>query len=621
MVRLMVRSFSRAALLAMVLAMVISAFGTTLRAEAQTETDAEAISGVSGNTYTSPTFGYSVEWDRTWEVRDERVEDEYNMLRLDDDGSILYIEGYAPALATDECIETYGIAYVESSDGVSDIEAADPIEAADGALSVELTFLLTFEDEDTGESTETEFAGYISCQEINDGDASLVITHLGIASLWNDETEAREDVLATLSLDGQAPTGDADDSDDEPVEEPTAGDSANSDDVASVFSDIQGDGDLPDNADELITLFRTSMADIDDFWTREFPLISGGASYEPATEIIPWVGEIDTPCGLAVAFDEEAGTFGDGPFYCPPNNTIYLDMGFANFQFQQVGEVPFLIPVVLAHEVGHHVQELLGMEVCYQTPCLDPGVLTSQEIEYMADCWAGSWSRDAELRGRLGASDIEANIIQYVIILGGGQEGADPGGHGRGSERIWWFLNGYLEGSNKCYETSSVTAGWAQGGPTTDVTPTEEPADEPTDEPEDEPTEEAGGDTGSIGDSLDIGTGTLSVTSAIAQDVIENREADGTFVIAYVDFFPGEDADGEPFDYEAWQLIDDAGNAVQIDIRATDLLLTSAYENGVDEVFTADSGYGIALVFDIDSDATGLILVNEDAGIQIDLDI
>lgn len=590
--------------------MLYSALGGAIAVSAQTD-EGEGVTGVSGNTYVSPSFGYSLEWDRTWTVRDELVEDDYNMLRLDDDGSILYFEGYATQLGGEECLNVYGLDLLDEAEGVSDLEATDPVEGEDGSLSVELTFTLTFEDEDTGEPVETDFAGFLACYAAADGEADLVVSHLGLAALWDDETDAREDVLATLSLTGDVATSDdgSDTTDDVDAEADA--------EVLGRMTDIQGDGSVPNNADELLQLFQTSITDINDYWSREYPLISGGQAYEPPTEFIPWVGEIDTPCGPAVSFNMETGEYGNGPFFCPPNNTIYLDMGFANFQFQQVGEVPFLIPVVLAHEVGHHVQDILGMEVCYQTPCLDPNVLTSQEIEYMADCYAGSWSRDAELRGRLGAQDIEANIIQYVIILGGGQEGADPGGHGRGSERIWWFLNGYIEGAKKCYETSNVTASWAQTGPpNAQVSPTPEATEEQTDEPT-----ETADDIAALGDTLETRDGTFSATSAVVQDAIEDREADGTYVVVFADVFPNEDADGLPFDYEAWSVIDADGNVYEIDLRATDLLLSSAYEDGIDEELVADSGYAIGLVFDIDPDASGLILVNESEDIQIDLEL
>lgn len=612
-----IRSFGALALL---LAMMMSLVTSAMPASAQSEDETEAgVSGVSGSTYVSPDFGYSLEWDRTWEVRDERVETDYNMLRLDDDGSILYIEGYGEGLPVDECIETYGIAYVENSDGVTDLEASAPAEGDDGTLSVDLTFLLTFDDEETGDPVETEFAGFISCQEINDGAANLVITHLGLAELWADETDAREDLLATLSTDGSIPE-DEDESSDAPDEPDTS-----QPDSAVAMSPVQGDGELPDNADQLLELFQTSITDINDYWLREYPLISGGQEYRPPTEFIPWVGEIDTPCGPAVSFDLETETFGNGPFFCPLDDAIYIDMGFANFQFDQVGNVPFLIPVVMAHEVGHHVQHILGMEVCYQTPCLDPNVLTSQEIEYMADCYAGSWSRDAELRGRLGAQDIEANIIQYVIILGGGEEGADPGGHGRGSERIWWFLNGFVEGANTCYATSNVTSSWAQSGPPDDIVaptavPDEDPTEEATEEAGADPTESAS-DLTALGESVETGDGTFSATSAVVQDAVEDREADGEFVVVFADTFPSADADGLPFDYEAWTLVDEDGNVFEIDLRATDLILSSAYENGTDELLIADSGYGIALVFDVEPGTNGLTLVNEGADIQIDLDL
>lgn len=604
----------------LMLAMMMSVLTSVMPAAAQTGDDTEAgVSGVSGSTYVSPDFGYSLEWDRTWEVRDERVETDYNMLRLDDDGSILYIEGYGDGLPVDDCLETYGVAYIESSDGVSNVEAANPEEGADGSLSVELTFRLTFDDDESGEPVETEFAGFIACYEINDGAANLVITHLGLTDLWEDETDARDDLLSTLSLDGTVPADDVD-----PTETPDDSDTPPTN-SAVVMGPVQGDGELPDNADQLLDLFQTSITDINDYWEREYPLISGGKEYRAPTEFIPWVGEINTPCGPAVSFDLEAETFGNGPFFCPLDDAIYIDMGFANFQFDQVGNVPFLIPVVMAHEVGHHVQHILGMEVCYQTPCLDPNVLTSQEIEYMADCYAGSWSRDAELRGRLGAQDIEANIIQYVIILGGGEEGADPGGHGRGSERIWWFLNGFVEGANTCYESSDVTSTWAQSGPPDDiVAPTAVPDQNPTEEA----TEEAGpdptvasSDLSALGDSVETGDGTFSATSVVVQDAVENREADGEFVVVFADTFPSADGDGLPFDYEAWTLVDADGNVFEIDLRATDLLLSSAYENGTDELLIADSGYGIALVFDVEPGSDGLILVNESAEIQIDLDL
>jgi predicted metalloprotease len=575
-------------------------------------------SGVSGDSYTSPEFGFSLQWDRSWDVTDEAIEDGYTMLQLDDGASFIYFEGYGPAIPVDECITTYGLDYLTGQDGVSEVESTEPEESANGVLSTELAFVVTFEDEETGDERSADYSGYISCQEINDGEANLVVSHFGRTDTWDDATAAREDLLETLTFAGEAPVDE-----EEPDDSEIPGDAP-----AEPMSAPQGDGELPPNADDLLNLFSTSIADINNYWAREFPLISGGQEYAPPTDVIPWVGEIDTPCGTATGFDEAAGT-GDGPFYCPPNQTIYLDIGFANLQMEVVGQVPFVVPVVLAHEMGHHVQDQLGMQSCEVTPCLDPNELTSQEIEYMADCYAGSWSRDAELRGRLGERDIDANIVQYAVILGGGREGADPGGHGRGAERVWWFLNGYLEGSGKCFETSAVTADWLQTGPPNgqdDVTPepteeaTEEPVDEPTEGAEEEPTEAAGGQFAAMGEPVESSEGTLTVTKTGVETEIERREADGQFVIVYVEVIrpEGEDA---PFNYDNWVLADSEGNVYELDGRTTDVLLSSAYPDGPDELLEAGEGYNIALVFDVPADASGFALINEGETIGIFLDI
>jgi uncharacterized protein len=608
------------AVTALLLSVVLGTLGSPSAVAAQTSPDGE--SGVSGSSYTSPSFGYSLEWDRSWEVTDEKVEDDYNMLRLDDEASILYFEGYSPALDVDECLTTYGISYVENVSGVSDFENTAPDESADGVLSSDLTFVLTYADDETGEDVSVDFNGYVSCQEINDGDANLVVTHLGIADGWDDEVAGREDILDTLTFDGETASTGSDEDDGEAPDEPTeapddsgdTGDTGTATDV--VMSDPQGDGDLPANSDELLDLFQSSINDIDEFWSREFPLISGGQEYQAPTEFIPFAGAIDTPCGPADSFDESTG-LGSGPFYCPPNQTIYLDMGFANFQFDQVGQVPFLIPVVLAHEIGHHVQDLLGMEVCYSTPCLDPNELTSQEIEYMADCYAGSWSRDAELRGRLGSRDIDANIVQYAVILGGGSEGADPGGHGRGAERVWWFLNGYLEGSAKCFETSKVTANWAQSGPpTANATSTPQPDEEPTSTPEEA---NRGAEVAAMGDAVETSQGTITITETELQTKIERRTADGTYLIVFLDVVrpEGEDA---PFVYDGWTVVDGDGTAYELDGRATDVLLSTAYDDGADEVLQAGEGYTIAFVFDVPEEAADFVLTNEDEGVSVQLD-
>ena len=82
-----------------------------------------------------------------------------------------------------------------------------------------------------------------------------------------------------------------------------------------------------------------------------------------------------------------------------------------------------------------------------------------------------------------------------------------------------------------------------------------------------------------------------------------------------------EIAEDGPYDYSGWSVVDADGNVYELDERATDLLLSSAYPDGTDEEFETDSVWGIAFVFDIPADASDLTLTNDDEGVSITLDI
>ena len=255
--------------------------------------------GVSGNEYTSPSFGYSINWDSSWSVADEKVSDDYNMLQLSDDGSIFYIEGYSPAIGVEECLQTYGVATLTDTEGVEDVEVSEP-EEIDSGVSSDLTFTYAFED-NNGDPAELEMNAFVSCQTDDNADVNIVITHFGVATLWDDENDAREKLLATLTLGGDEPT-----SSDEPTEDDTpAADDTDPDvtsDSDSVLTEIRGDGEVPDNVDEIIALFHNSISDIDAYWAREFPILTGGLSYVPAKEYVPFTGTIETACGSATGF-------------------------------------------------------------------------------------------------------------------------------------------------------------------------------------------------------------------------------------------------------------------------------------------------------------------------------
>lgn len=605
---------------AMVVATVAVLFLRLLGAGGVASAQTNSKSGVSGNTYTSPGFGYSLSWDNSWEVKDEAFQADYNMLRLDDSGSIVYVEGYADALDNDACLTKYGLGSVANITGATGIENSDPVET-DGVLSTDVTFTFAFTD-DSGDEQSVDMAAWVSCQSAEDGSFNVVITQLGAAANWKAETAAREDLLGEFSLTGDGGSGTPTD---EPTETPEDTGSTTVDSGAmGQMTKIQGDGDVPDNVDEILSLFQGSLADTDSFWAREFPILTGGLNYVPPAAYVPFTGTIDTGCGPATSFAVD-GTPGSGPFYCPPDNTVYLDINFTNYQFDAVGNVPFIISAAIAHEIGHHVQTLLGMQKCLSTPCLDPTILTSQEIEYMADCYAGAWTQDAELRNRLGSVDVDATVVQYIFILSGDNEDADADSHGRGAVRTWWFLNGYVDGAAKCYEASNVTKDWAQTGP-----PNPDPSTlgnaEPTavagETPDAEPTAtvEANVDLSQLGDAIDSSEGTLTFTKTDTTGEIEGSTADGVYLVVYLQVERPDNASGA-IGYDAWTVTDSDGTTYELDSKATDLLLKTAYDDGADEDLAGGETYKVAMVFDVPADASGLTLENADEGIQVQLDL
>jgi len=605
------------------LAMLASLVGSATSARAQDDPIGDNDDGgnVQGNTYISPDFGYAISWDRTWDATDDSGDASpavTNSLTLESNASIIVIEGIAGADPLGYVEDT--IASLEDDPAASNIEPISEDLTGD-VPSAAVSFDYVFEDESEG-----SLAYYVQAQAILDGEAVLAVSHITAPASYEAQIAEREDLLANLALDGDLP--EVEGAEPDPDGAPDDNAPAVGEDPAGLrqVSVAGGDGDRPANEEDLVGLIDGSIQDINGYWAREFPLLSGGEEYTAPINWVTWTGEVETECGLGTSFGED-GTSGDGPFYCPPDSTIYYDLNFANLQLDIVPN-EFVILVVMAHELGHHIQSLLGLEVCEETPCLDPNILTSQEIEYMADCWAGAWAQDAELRGRLGSRDVDDNIAQYAIILGGGIESADIGGHGRGSERVWWFLNGYLEGGARCLDTSSVTAGMLDETATPDETPTanetptadETPAPDETAAPDETPT--SAETTVGLDESVDLGAFTFEALRVELEDGIDTEEPDeDQFAVVYFRVEIAADGVG-PFDYSGWTLVDGEGASYDVDEPATDQILSSAYDDGIEEVLEEQApgeGYNLAMVFDVPADAEGLTLVNADAGLTVEL--
>jgi predicted metalloprotease len=204
------------------------------------------------------------------------------------------------------------------------------------------------------------------------------------------------------------------------------------------------------------------VADIDsiqDYWTAELPRL--GKTYQPVPTV--WfTGQVSTGCGAADS--------GAGPFYCPADEKVYIDLSFYNdiqSEFHTQGGL-FVDAYVLAHEYGHHVQDLLGIEAKVRTrqgPTSD-----SVRLELQADCFAGVWAKHATEPGPNGEAPLVTSITQQDVDnalavaahigddwiqknLGNGQIDQNSYTHGTGAQRQKWFGTGYSTGDPQRCDT------------------------------------------------------------------------------------------------------------------------------------------------------------------------
>jgi predicted metalloprotease len=203
-----------------------------------------------------------------------------------------------------------------------------------------------------------------------------------------------------------------------------------------------------------------------DFWSATLP-DQAGIEFQPEREVATFSGAVDTRCGGA--------TSAVGPFYCPVDATIYLDTTFFDEVLQQQLNGPsgaFVEPYVLAHEYGHHIQNLTGAMGQVRTqrgPESD-----AVRLELQADCYAGMWAGQAtstdDASGEPLITDLTEQDIQEAVaaakavgddrIQQASTGRVDPEGwtHGSAEQRVRWFMTGYEQGSMQACDTFSASS-------------------------------------------------------------------------------------------------------------------------------------------------------------------
>ena len=158
---------------------------------------------------------------------------------------------------------------------------------------------------------------------------------------------------------------------------------------------------------------------------------------------------IDSACGMA-----ESAT---GPFYCPEDEKVYIDLGFYGELRQRFGAPgDFAQAYVLAHEVGHHVQKILGMEEKYlQARRENPRVANqlSVRLELQADCFAGVWGNSTAQRRLIDSADVESALSAAAAVgddriqkMSRGRVSPENFTHGSAAQRTTWFQRGSNSG-------------------------------------------------------------------------------------------------------------------------------------------------------------------------------
>jgi predicted metalloprotease len=202
--------------------------------------------------------------------------------------------------------------------------------------------------------------------------------------------------------------------------------------------------------ERLVEFVSFVLDDSQDTWTRLL-----GGRYQRA-RLVVFRDAVESACGF--------GQAATGPFYCPADRQVYIDLGFYDELARRFGAGgDFAQAYVLAHEIGHHVQTLVGTErQVRQLQGENPGQRNdlSVRMELQADCYAGIWGHSTARRDLLEQGDVEEALGAAAAIgddriqrMTRGRVAPESFTHGSSAERVAWFRRGLESGDPKSCDT------------------------------------------------------------------------------------------------------------------------------------------------------------------------
>lgn len=212
----------------------------------------------------------------------------------------------------------------------------------------------------------------------------------------------------------------------------------------------------PQEEQEMAEFTSVALKTTEETWQNIFA--RSGQTYRPP-RLVMYTGVTDTACGY--------GEAAMGPFYCPGDQTVYVDLSFyRDMKRRMGGGGDFAQGYVIAHEVGHHIQHLLGID--QQVRQLQARGSKSEanqlsvRLELQADCYAGVWGKAMQEQGILDPGDLE-EALRTAEAIGDdrlqrqttGRVVPDSFTHGTSAQRYYWFKRGFDSGDIRSCDTFS----------------------------------------------------------------------------------------------------------------------------------------------------------------------